>query len=139
MLFEKTLFQETELGKLLSKLLFQLMLMSDSLNDMVRLVNESHGAQVCRSRFSTLFPRRLCRCNCRASYNGVNIVRSLLVYRTGGANKSLSRIAPVLWRRRRQHGFVHAVAFRQRVSSPFRWSLAPQQWWDDKFLEFRGQ
>ncbi|ETN74056.1 hypothetical protein NECAME_13240, partial [Necator americanus] len=36
---------ETELGKLLSKLLFQLMLMSDSLNDMVRLVNESHGAQ----------------------------------------------------------------------------------------------
>ncbi|EPB73338.1 hypothetical protein ANCCEY_07584 [Ancylostoma ceylanicum] len=36
---------ETELSKLLSKLLFQLMLMSDSLNDMVRLVNESHGAQ----------------------------------------------------------------------------------------------
>ncbi|PIO75048.1 hypothetical protein TELCIR_02933 [Teladorsagia circumcincta] len=34
-----------ELGKLLSKLFFQLMLMSDSLNDMVRLVNESHGAQ----------------------------------------------------------------------------------------------
>ncbi|VDO34218.1 unnamed protein product [Haemonchus placei] len=37
--------QEMELGKLLSKLFFQLMLMSDSLNDMVRLVNESHGAQ----------------------------------------------------------------------------------------------
>uniref|UniRef100_A0A7I4YEW8 MOR2-PAG1_N domain-containing protein n=1 Tax=Haemonchus contortus TaxID=6289 RepID=A0A7I4YEW8_HAECO len=36
---------EMELGKLLSKLFFQLMLMSDSLNDMVRLVNESHGAQ----------------------------------------------------------------------------------------------
>ncbi|VDK70695.1 unnamed protein product [Cylicostephanus goldi] len=41
--------EETELGKLLSKLLFQLMLMSDSLNDMVRLVDESHGAQVSRS------------------------------------------------------------------------------------------
>ncbi|KAK6058416.1 hypothetical protein COOONC_04016 [Cooperia oncophora] len=37
--------REMELGKLLSKLFFQLMLMSDSLNDMVRLVNESHGAQ----------------------------------------------------------------------------------------------
>uniref|UniRef100_A0A183GNA8 Ras-GEF domain-containing protein n=1 Tax=Heligmosomoides polygyrus TaxID=6339 RepID=A0A183GNA8_HELPZ len=36
---------EMELGKLLSKLFFQLMLMSDSLNDMVRLVNDSPGAQ----------------------------------------------------------------------------------------------
>lgn len=36
---------EMELGKLLSKLFFQLMLMSDSLNDMVRLVSESHGSQ----------------------------------------------------------------------------------------------
>ncbi|KAJ1371159.1 Sax-2p [Parelaphostrongylus tenuis] len=36
---------EMELGKLLSKLFFQLMLMSDSLNDMLRLVSESHSSQ----------------------------------------------------------------------------------------------
>uniref|UniRef100_A0A1I7XAJ6 Ion_trans domain-containing protein n=1 Tax=Heterorhabditis bacteriophora TaxID=37862 RepID=A0A1I7XAJ6_HETBA len=36
---------EAELGKLLSKLFFQLMLMSDPLNDMIRLVQESSGAQ----------------------------------------------------------------------------------------------
>lgn len=40
-----TVNSEMELGKLLSKLFFQLMLMSDSLNDIVRLVSESHGSQ----------------------------------------------------------------------------------------------
>ncbi|KJH50769.1 hypothetical protein DICVIV_03116 [Dictyocaulus viviparus] len=40
-----TVNSELELGKVFSKLLFQLMLMSDSLNDMVRLVSESHGSQ----------------------------------------------------------------------------------------------